>query len=210
MNSQIVRSRIKFLLLVIAAGVISTLIHELGHCIFYWFQGIPAAMSLVKEYPLVDITATQYAIGSVGGPLANIALIIISYLVIRKYEKHTRVWNYLSALIIANSFYFVFRGLLALLKRSGGELQDAASLIGLNYLFIVGLFFIIAITILALWINRFSIRISATNGFSFVLFFIAYFIVLIIMQVADESLFWHKFPTIQIDDGRLYNQKLRD
>jgi hypothetical protein len=52
-------------------GIISTLLHELGHCVFYWIQGIPAAMSPTKELPLKDITATQHAIGCAGETFAN-------------------------------------------------------------------------------------------------------------------------------------------
>ena len=68
--------RLKFLILVIVMGIISTSLHELGHCVFYWMQGIPASMSLVMEFPLVDITASQYGVGSAGGPLVNILLIV--------------------------------------------------------------------------------------------------------------------------------------
>ena len=60
---------------------------ELGHCVFYWMQGIPASMSLVMEFPLVDITASQYGVGSMGGPLVNILLIVGAYYMVRKYEK---------------------------------------------------------------------------------------------------------------------------
>ncbi|HUU27113.1 MAG TPA: hypothetical protein VM123_04805 [archaeon] len=208
MNGQALKSKINFLFLVLIAGILSTLLHELGHCIFYWIQGIPAAMSLVKEYPLVDIIpANQYAIGSAGGPLVNIVLIIVSYIMIRKYEKHSRAWNYLSALILANSFYVIVRSLIALQHGEGEELEYAANLIGLNYLHVIGLFFLITIVILALWTNRFRIKASVKNGLSFVVFLIAYFLVLGLMQVVDQSLFWNKFSTIQIDDGRVYHQK---
>ena len=77
--------RLKFLLFVVIAGVLSTSLHELGHCVFYWAQGIPASMSLVMEFPLVDITARQYGIGSAGGPLVNIVLILGAYYFAKKH-----------------------------------------------------------------------------------------------------------------------------
>jgi hypothetical protein len=81
------KRRIIFLLLVIITGIASTSLHELGHCVFYWMQGIPAGMSLVMEFPLVDITTKQYAIGSAGGPLINILLIVGAYFLVRNQKK---------------------------------------------------------------------------------------------------------------------------
>lgn len=209
MDGQTLKSKINFLFLVIIASILSVLLHELGHCIFYWIQGIPAAMSLTKEYPLVDIIpVTQYAIGSVGGPLANIVLIIVSYLMVRKYEKHSRPWNYLSAMIIANCSYFIVISLITLLKRSdGGELEYAANLIGLNFYYVLGLFILITIVILALWKNRFNIKASVKNCLSFLVLVVTFLVVVVLMQVVDQSLFWNKFSSIQIDDGTVYHQQ---
>jgi len=47
--------------------ILSGPFHEFGHCVFYWAQGISAAMSLTKEFPLHDISVNQYALGSFGG-----------------------------------------------------------------------------------------------------------------------------------------------
>jgi len=200
------RFKFQFLMLVVAAGILSTLLHEFGHCVFYWLQGIPAGMSLVKEYPLIDITVHQYGIGSAGGPLVNIILIILSFLLVRRYKKRTRAWNFLSALIFANAFYFILRSLEALLKGKGGEIESAANLVGLNYLFIVALFFIITLTILILWIWRFEVRISIRNSGYFLLLFIAFVASLLVVHSIDRTLFWQRFPSIQIDDGRIYNE----
>lgn len=200
------RFKFQFLMLVVAAGILSTLLHEFGHCVFYWIQGIPAAMSLVKEYPLIDITAHQYGIGSAGGPLVNIILIILSFLLVRKYKKRTPTWNFLSALIFANAFYFMLRSLEALLKGEGGEIESAANLVGLNYFFIVALFFFITLTILTLWILKFGVRISIRNGGYFLLLFIAFVASILVVHSIDRNLFWQRFPAIQIDDGRIYNK----
>ncbi|MFC1614518.1 hypothetical protein ACFL5K_04410 [Gemmatimonadota bacterium] len=205
MNRKIYNSRIALLALVLPAGIISTLLHETGHCIFYWLQGVPSAVSLIKAYPLVDITATQHAVSCVGGPLVNILLTIVSYLLIRKHAKHSRGWSILSALIIANAFYFILRSLISVLKNNGGELEYAANLIDLNYYHVVGLFAIVTVMVLILWIKRFRIRASVVNAVTFSLFFIAYFFTIIFVQTVDRSLFWEKFPTVRIDDGRLYN-----
>jgi len=205
MNRQALKSKINFLLLVIIASILSMLLHELGHCIFYWLQGVPSAVSLLRAYPLVDITATQYAVGCAGGPPVNILLITVSYLLIRKHVKHSRGWNILSAVIIANAFYLIFRSLIAVLKNDGGELSYAASLIDLNFYHVVGLFAIVTVVVLAFWIKRFKIKACVASAVTFTLFFVAFFSTICIVQTVDRSLFWEKFPTVRIDDGRLYN-----
>lgn len=198
--------RFKFLMLVVAAGIVSTLLHELGHCVFYWLQGIPAGMSLVKEYPLIDITAHQYGIGSAGGPLINIILILLSCLLLLRYKKRTKAWNLLSAFVLANAFYFIIRSLEALLKGEGGEIQSAAELVRLNYFFVVALFSIITLTVLILWICKFEIRMSIRNAGYFLLLFITFVTVISVIHAIDSNLFWQRFPAIKIDDGRVYNQ----
>jgi len=200
--------KIQFLVLVMIASIISILLHELGHCIFYWLQGIPAAMSLTKEFPLKDITVTQHAIGCAGGPLANIFQIVIAYWLYQRDKVNPRIKKFLAALILANAFYFIVISLSVLLKRSGGELEDAANLVGLSYLYVVGLFAILTCTILYLWVTRNGIKTSVKNGACFLVLLIAYFAMLIGLWSIDSELFWHKFPTIQIDDGRLYNEHL--
>ncbi|MFC1539036.1 hypothetical protein ACFL6H_06415 [Candidatus Latescibacterota bacterium] len=195
-----------FLMLIVASTILTTFLHEFGHCLFYWLQGIPAGLSLVKEYPLVDITVRQYGIGSAGGPLANIISIILSFILVLRYKKKTLSWSILSSFILANAFYFIMRSLLAFLHGEGGEIEYAANLIGLNYLHAVVLFFSITIIILTLWIRKFEIRISIRNGGYFLLLFIVYFSTIVIAQTIDRSLFWHRFPTIRIGDEQLYNE----
>jgi hypothetical protein len=199
------KTAIRFTLLVFAAAIVSALLHELGHCVFYWLQGIPAAMSLTKEYPLRDITAMQYAIGSVGGPFSNMVQIIVAVWLYQSGAFSRTRKQLLSAFIFANVFYFILRGLVALLKRQGGELDSAASLIGLDYRVVVAVFFCITLIVLYLWIKASKTRITLARSLAFVGLFFGYFAVMVGVQVFDEALFWHKFPTIQIDDGRVYN-----
>ncbi|MFC1650042.1 hypothetical protein ACFL2X_00580 [Candidatus Latescibacterota bacterium] len=198
--------KVQFLMLIVAATIVSTLLHEFGHCLFYWIQGIPAGMSMVKEYPLIDITAHQYGVGSAGGAIANIIAIILSLIFVMKYKKRTREWMLLSAFIIGNAFYFIMRTLLAFLHGEGGELESAAQLVGLNYLYALVLFFSITVIILTIWVMKFDIKLSIRNAGYFFLLFILYFSTIVVAQTIDRTLFWHKFPAIQIDDGRMYNE----
>lgn len=199
--------RLKFLFLVIIVGVVSTLLHEFGHCVFYWIQGIPASMSLVMEFPLVDITAKQYGIGSIGGPLVNILLVVGAFYFIRNQEKKSREWNIFSAVIIANSFYLIFRAFLGLVKNDGGEIESIMNLVGLNFFAAAILFLILAITILILWIRKFSIRISLGNFSYYIVLFVSYLAIIMVMEGIDTKYLWDKYPTVEIENIGIHNPK---
>jgi len=197
--------KLNFLMLVLISGIFSTLLHEFGHCIFYWIQKIPASMSLVMEYPLINITAKQYGIGSAGGPLVNIFLMLGAFYFAGKSEKKTKKWDIFSAVIIANSFYLIFRAILGIIKNDGGEIESVMNLFGLNFKVAAVLFIIIAITVLVFWIRMFSIRISLGN-FSYYLFlFISYMVIIMVMEGIDTKYFWNNYPTIEIEDVGIHN-----
>ncbi len=194
-----------YALLVFTAGIVSTLLHELGHCLFYWFQGVPAAMSLAKEYPLRDITAAEYAIGSAGGPLINLILLGMAAWLYRKYKENPKLRRLFSALMLANVFYFLLRGIISLLKRRGGELGDIAGLLGLDYRAVVAAFGVICAAALIFWLKVSKERLSFRKALAFLALLIGTVFVMAGLEAIDKSLFWNKFPTIQIDDGRTYH-----
>jgi len=196
---------VTFPLLVFLAGIVSALFHEFGHCVFYWLQGIPAAMSLVKEYPLRDITAHEYAVGSVGGPLASLLALTMSAWFLGRRATGQRAKPALSALVLASVFYFVLRGLIAVVKRSGGELEDIAGLVGLDYRAMVVLYAIIVAGALFYYVKVAGMRVGLFTTGSFLALFVGYVFVLVSVETLDASLFWERFPAIQIDDGRTYN-----
>jgi len=197
--------RIQFLFLVVIVGIISTSLHELGHCIFYWIQGIPASMSLVMEFPLIDITAKEYGIGSAGGPLVNILLIIGAWYFIRNLDKKSFKWTFLSAIIIANSFYLIFRSILGLAKNDGGEIESTMNLFGLNFYVAAVLFLVLAITTMILWIRRFNIKLSPGNFGYYLLLFISYLAIIMVLETIDTKYFWKNYPSVEIGNGRIHN-----
>jgi hypothetical protein len=198
-----------FILIFFSATVISILIHEIGHCIFYWIQGIPASLSLTKEYPLQDITVQNYRIGSLGGPVTNFIQIIIVLILIRKYHSNRILNMVLVSFLLVNIYYFIFRSLIAILKRDGGELEDAANLFGLNYWMFIVLFLTVTVIIMYIWIKWDSIRINFTNVFRFIGLLIAFVVIVVMLETVDKKLFWAKFPKIEIDDGRVYHDPQR-
>jgi len=194
-----------FILIFFSAAVISILIHEFGHCLFYWIQGIPASFSLTKEYPLQDITVQNYRIGSLGGPVTNFIQIIIVLILYRRYRRNRKLNMVLVSFLLVNIYYFIFRSLIAILKRDGGELEDAANLFGLNYWMFIIAFLTVTVVVLYILIKWDSFRINITNILRFIGLFIAFVVIVVMLETVDKKLFWSKFPKIEIDDGRIYH-----
>jgi hypothetical protein len=200
---------LRFVGVFLVMSLAAVLVHEFGHCLFYWIQGIPAGMSLVKEYPLRNITDLEYAIGSAGGPLMNVLLLVAALLWLRRTRPDTGSRRWAMALIIANLSYFIIRSVLALLKNDGGELTDAASLVGLS--FHAALVFFLAVTVFALvWMVKVaSIPVRVGSAFRLLgLVFLNLFF-LVALEAFDQAFFWEKFPTIEIGQDRLYNEHRR-
>jgi len=198
-----------FILIFFLAAVISILIHELGHCLFYWIQGIPAAFSLTKEYPLQDITVQNYRIGSLGGPVTNFIQIIVVLILIRRYRRNRKINMVLVSFLLVNIYYFIFRSLIAILKRDGGELEDAANLFGLNYWMFIIAFLTVTVVVLYILIKWDSFRINISNILRFIGLFIAFVVIVVMLETVDKKLFWAKYPKIEIEDGRIYHDPQR-
>ena len=82
-----------FALLLLAGSIVSTIFHELGHCIAYWVQGVPASLSLTKEFPLRNITAQEFAIGSAGGPAMTVVVTIVTFWLYARAKNKSRGKN---------------------------------------------------------------------------------------------------------------------
>jgi hypothetical protein len=194
-----------FFIIFLTAIIISILIHELGHCIFYWIQGIPASLSLTKEYPLQDISVQNYRIGSLGGPVTNIIQVITALILLQKYKGKLILNMVFTSFLLANIYYFLLRSLIAVLKHDGGELEDAANLFGFNYWLFIIIFLTVAIIIMYIWLKRDSIKINYKSIFRFTGLFITFVVIVFILESLDKKYFWTKFPKIEIEDGRVYH-----
>jgi hypothetical protein len=144
---------LQFIGLFFLVALVSALLHEFGHCLLYWAQGIPAGMSMVKEYPLRNITDSEYAVGSLGGPLSNLVQLSIGLVWVTRAKAKTGLQRVGLAFVLANVCYFLVRSGIALLSGDGGELTDAAGLIGLTYQGAIVLFLLISAGAL-LWTAR--------------------------------------------------------
>ncbi len=195
----------RFLLLFLSMAILSVLWHEWGHCLFYWVQGIPAAFSLTKEFPLRDITEHQYAIGAAGGPLMSLLLFVGSYLLILRSRYVGRKLTMLDAVFLATNCYLVLRALVALLKHQGGELDDAASLVGLGYRSVALLFLVLASVGLSLWMRKREIPFRARKVGAYLGLFLAFSVLVVGLAELDRTLLWSKFPTVRIEGRGWYN-----
>jgi len=205
---ETVLDSLRLLGLFLLLSLLSVLLHELGHCVFYWAQGIPAGMSLVKEYPLRDISELEYAIGSAGGPLSNILQLAVAVFWVHRWRPDPPRRTWALAFVLANVCYFIVRSGIAVLSGDGGELTDAASLFGLDYRSAILLFLVLSAGAL-IWTTRAAhIRITPKVVLKLPGLLVLYFIFLVAVQTLDRALFWERFPTIEIGEDRLYNQRV--
>lgn len=157
------------------------------------------------EFPLINITAKQYGIGSAGGPIVNILLIVGAYFFIRNSTKKSIRWTICSAIIISNSFYLIFRSLLGFAKHDGGEIESSMDLIGLPFSIAAYFFISLAFAILILWIRRFKIKISFWNIGYYLLLFVVYLGTILFLEEIDAKYFWKNYPSVEIGNDRIHN-----
>lgn len=185
---------------------LSILAHEFGHCILYWIQGIPALMSLTKEFPLVPVLSmTQYGIGSMGGPMANLVLLITGLSLSRHLREGTFSGLIGPVLTWANSLILFLTGLLCILKRRPGELGAIAELIGIHSMSLPIVVTVLGFMGIAVWYLLYARRSIRRVAGAYVASLFVMFIQLLVVQAADVRWFWHRFGEIHLENGRIYH-----
>jgi hypothetical protein len=112
----------------------SIFLHELSHHLF----GVPSAMSLQRNYPLVAITNENKGIGIIGslsGPLANLFLAYAGYVIYKYGKNHLKRFGYYLGTV--NSFLVISGAIINLAVdiisgSMGNDLEVASRLIGIN------------------------------------------------------------------------------
>ena len=106
-------------------------VHEIGHCIPAWINGVTAIPTPAKEYILDDVSSSLQQKISLCGLLATFLFsigIMILYLVnISKYESAMLAGALVNPGIYSLRFILVGRG------HDGTEFQEAQAALGLNY-----------------------------------------------------------------------------
>jgi len=187
---------------------IAAFIHEFGHWVFYRIQGIPAAISLVKEFPLRDLSVREYAVGSWGGIIFNwIWLIVLCAMIRISASGAGRLKK-----LIPNSLFWgqcIVLLLYALLLFKGQDKTEFIYAQGLFHLpkysiVIFNLILTAAAIIFVMRWNRQKLKISTivialATGIVSVVF-------LSLLETYDAETNWRKYPTISVGDDMLYNE----
>ena len=185
--------------------------HEFGHCVFYWIQGIPASMSLTKEFPLRDITVREYALGSFGGIffswLALLFFFVLQDWLLRKNKKGKEKFSFL--FLGQNMIGFISLLQFFLKGDSPGEFRFAETQIGLPKHSLLWLTVLLSLILLILFLSRLRIRIRLKEISFFFSIFVLSLLCVGLIEELDKNLFWHKFPTIKIGDVKVYNAPLQ-
>lgn len=200
---------VAFILWPLIGVILSLPFHEFGHCIFYWVQGIPAAMSLTKEFPLCDISVNQYAFGSFGGILFT-WLAMVLFFSLQNYfnRKNKKGETIIQALFLGQIMIGFIYMLQLILKGDEGELLFVENSFHLPSNSLALFTFILALTLLILFLMNLRIKIRFQEIVFFFLLFLLSIISVAIIGELDRGFFWRKFPSIKIGDVKIYNEPL--
>jgi hypothetical protein len=125
------KSEIKIWFVYFVTIIIADFIHELGHCMIAWVNGIPAIPTPAKTYTLENLPVhltNAFSLGGIAGTIVFSLVIVLAYLFSSS--------NFNSAVLagaLANpgmySFLFFFKGR----GHSGSEFQNAQAALGQSY-----------------------------------------------------------------------------
>ncbi|MBU8891581.1 MAG: hypothetical protein KOO66_02295 [Bacteroidales bacterium] len=199
---------ITLIIVILFSFISSILFHEFGHCIFYWMQGIPCSMSWVKEFPLQDLSVTQYAIGSWGGIVFNWLLLVLLYFItiwFYKRGKHSIVY-FLKALFYGNSIVQIMYALFIIKGTDKTEFIYAQNLLNLPSFSIIIFTLVFTILMLYLFIKKMKIVVKLVHvGFAFLVLILSIFLVSIVENY-DSKTNWHKYPAVKVGNEMIYNE----
>lgn len=189
--------------------ILSGPFHEFGHCVFYWAQGISAAMSLTKEFPLHDISVNQYALGSFGGIFFSWLAMVLFFLLQNYFtSKNKKGITIVRGLFIGQIMIGFIYMLQLVVKGDEGELFFAEYLLHLPSNSLSCFTFLLGLTLLFIFLRKLRIKIRFQEITFFFLLFLLSIISISMIGELDKSLFWHKFPAIKIGDVKMYNEPL--
>ncbi len=189
----------------------SITLHEFGHCLFYRVQGIPAQQSLVKEYPMHDITVTQYAIGSWGGILLNWIFITVLFFLAFYFNKRQKG----TASFITRGFFYgqsillLIYGIFLIKGEDKTEFVFAQNLLHMPLYSIVIITLIMTGIFVYLFVSGHHIKITVPKAVLTVCTIVFLIIFTALLEEYDAKTNWHKYPTVKIGDMMLYNEPVK-
>jgi hypothetical protein len=125
------KAELKIWLIYFGIILLSTFIHEIGHCIPAWINGYRAIPTFAKEYMSGTIPSGLMQYISLGGIIGSVLVSIILLILFS-----VKTYNFNSALLagaIATPGFYTLRFILAGRGHDATEFQEAQSALGFNY-----------------------------------------------------------------------------
>lgn len=115
--------------LFVLAGFISILVHELGHALMIRFFRQPTAITLeafggYATFPPGSLTRPQSFLVTAAGPLFQLVLAGIAFVLTERFTHNPNMLHFLGALFFV-SFFWALLNLLPVLPLDGGRLVEA-------------------------------------------------------------------------------------
>ena len=200
-----VKNDLRFALIFAGVCIAGVYVHEIGHAVFGWVQGIPVVPTPAKEYILQDWVDWRQKIWVSLGGVAGTALLVLGSLLWYARERRPVADAVLAGVLIPPCFY-TLRFLLAGRGHDGLEWQEAQSALGATPTghMVDILFLCLLLAGSTAWIlrRRASLRLaSIVRVAGLVLGGIA---LLIVLQVINNALFDRFFPettTVNVPAG---------
>jgi hypothetical protein len=195
------KQSIRFVLIFLIACVGSLYLHELGHAVFGWIQGIPIFPSPAKEYVLVpSVTWRQEALIAVGGVGTTVAIVLVA--IVWTLLSRARTSSAVLAGVLVEPGFYTLRAALAGRGHDGTEWQEAQYALGLNPTghaidLLLAVLFFLGCAVLA-YRDEISLRWRAM-GRTCALALLG-LVTLIAIQIGDNAIFDRHFPKTRIAD----------
>ena len=199
------RNDLRFVLVFAGVFIAGVYVHEIGHAVLGWVQGVPVLPTPAKEYVLQDHVEWSQKIWISLGGVAATALLVLGSLFWYARQRRPVADAVLAGVLLPPCMY-TLRFFLAGRGHDGREWQEAQSALGVAYAghLVDMLFLCLFLAGIAAWIvrRRASLRVaSIIRVAGLVLGGIA---LLIVIQVTNNAVFDRFFPetrTVNVPAG---------
>lgn len=196
---QSTKDTLRFLTIFVACIIGGACVHELGHSIAGWIQGVAVVPTPFKEYVLQEEIEwrqqTWIALGGVAGTVLLVAGVLLRH--IRKNRVHG---DPVLAGVLLTPFAYTVRFLLVGRGHDGLEWQAAQSALGMNPAgHAVDIIFLLLIVLgITTWIVRGHASLNLSTFIRAGGLAVIGIVVLVALQVFNNAVFDRFFPDVRI------------